>query len=172
MHRSLNSGHVQYFKFATLCFLWMAWREGGNAFPMWHHSINLSHVARDHGSTTASQPWKALISGSNKMCRCFFCFFPCILLPLSCSFFAILAALRLWWLESIVKWSGPTWSNHVVKWSKFCPHPRRTWQAAACAVAGPGARAVDTVYGKGARTYSPPGRMQQLSRANTRAQTP
>jgi hypothetical protein len=45
------------------------------------------------------------------------------------------------------------WLNEV----SFCPHPQRTWQATACAVAGPGVGALDTVHGKGARTYSPSG---------------
>ena len=79
--------------------------------------------ARDDGSTTASQPWKALIFGSNKMCRHFFCTFPCFLLALSCSFFAILAALQLWWSRFIGKCFEPTSSNHVVKWSQLLSSP-------------------------------------------------
>jgi hypothetical protein len=130
MHRSLNSGHVQYFKFATLCFLWITWSEGGNAFPMWHHSINFSHVARDHICTIASQPWKALISRSNTMCRCFFYTFPGLLLPLSCSFFAILA-LRSSYSRSIAKSCEPTSSNHVVKWSQLLSSPT-TYLVSSC----------------------------------------
>jgi hypothetical protein len=130
MHRSLNSGHVQYFKFATLCFLWITWRKGGNAFPVWHHSINFSHVARDHGSTTAFQPSKALISGSKKMCRRFFCTFPGLLLPLSYSLFAILA-LRSSYSRSIAKNCEPTSSNHVVKWSQLLSSPM-TYLASSC----------------------------------------
>jgi hypothetical protein len=97
---------------------------------MWHHSINFSHVARDHGSTTASQPWKALISGLNKMCRCFLCTFPGLLLPLSCSFFVILA-LRSSWSKSIAKSCEPTSSNHVVKWSQLLFSPM-TYLASSC----------------------------------------
>ena len=90
MHRSLNSGYIQYFKFATLCFLWIPWHEGGNAFPMWHHSMNCSHVVKNHNSTTASQPWKALLFWSNRICKHFLWIFPQSLFPLSCSFLAIL----------------------------------------------------------------------------------
>jgi hypothetical protein len=46
-----------------------------------------------------------------------------------------------------------TWLNEV----SFCPHPQSTWQAAACAVAGLGARTLDTMQDKEAWTYSPPG---------------
>ena len=101
-----------------------------DAFPMWHHSLNFSHVARDHCSTTASQLWKALISISNKMYKRFLCTFPSLLLPLSCSFFAILA-LRSSWSRSIAKSCEPVSSNHVVKWSQLLSSPM-TYPASSC----------------------------------------
>jgi hypothetical protein len=82
---------------------------------MWHYLMNISHVIRDHSSTTASQPWKALLFGSNRMCKHFLWIFPWRLLPLSCSFFAILAAPHSSISPSIASFGSPTWSCHMAR---------------------------------------------------------